>query len=81
MDTAMPTPRLIPLDEGKIVRLIEIGDDAVLAFMASHRTPLSRESYLHVAYCGSPPEPPDEWDAECEAGLPEAIRLAQQSHI
>jgi hypothetical protein len=49
------TPHFIPLPEDgtNIVRLIPVGNDAVLAFMVRHKIRLTRESYLSIAYFGA----------------------------
>ncbi len=46
-------------------------NDPVIELMRLGGVPVTRESYIHVAYMGNPPEP---WTAEHEAELPPELR-------
>jgi hypothetical protein len=47
--------------------------DPLVAWMKDHNIPITRESYLNLAY---PEGEPEEWSAELEALLPVEIQLA-----
>ena len=46
--------------------------DEILQFMQQHNTPMTRKSYLDLAYLGNPPKV---LDAEAEYSLPEEFQL------
>jgi hypothetical protein len=49
----------------------QTGGDETLSLMHKARIPVTRESYLQVAYLGQIPQP---WTAELELELPEELR-------
>ena len=60
----MPTPQICP----KPICLL-------LAYMIKHNLPLTRATYISMAYLGHPPEP---WTAEHEYELPRSFQLSEE---
>ena len=53
-------------------------DNFVIQAMKLYGIPITRENYIKLAYIG---EPPEEWGAELEAELPEALQITDEPRV